>query len=122
MRCPNYVKNCINALNEAGYKAYAVGGAVRDSILGKEPFDWDVTTSALPEETLRTFANKRTIPTGLAHGTVTVLFEEDEKTHPIEITTFRVDGEYTDHRHPDEGIFVENVIDDLESPSDIGGI
>lgn len=113
MRCPNYVKNCINALNEAGYKAYAVGGAVRDSILGKEPFDWDVTTSAMPEETLRTFANKRTIPTGLAHGTVTVLFEEDEKTHPVEITTFRVDGEYLDSRHPESVSFSRELTDDL---------
>ena len=113
MNCPQYVKNCINALISAGYTAHAVGGAVRDSILGKEPFDWDVTTSALPAQTLEVFKNHRTIPTGIKHGTVTVLFEENEKTYPVEITTYRIDGEYLDSRHPESVKFSTLLADDL---------
>ena len=67
MKYPTYVKNCINALESAGFSAYAVGGAVRDSLLGAEPADWDVTTSATPDEILSVFADHRTIPTGIKH-------------------------------------------------------
>jgi tRNA nucleotidyltransferase (CCA-adding enzyme) len=100
-------------LEKSGYSAYAVGGAVRDSLLDKEPSDWDVTTSALPEETQRVFADFRTIPTGIKHGTVTVLFDDNGTFKPIEITTFRVDGEYRDSRHPENVSFSRNLRDDL---------
>ena len=86
MKHPTYVKNCIEILTQSGYSAYAVGGAVRDSLLGKEPSDWDVTTSATPNEILSVFSNFRTIPTGIKHGTITVLLEDGGVRHPIEIT------------------------------------
>ena len=113
MNLPIYVKNCIELLESAGFSAYAVGGAVRDGLLGVEPSDWDVTTSALPEEILRVFENYRTIPTGIKHGTVTVLFESEGKNIPIEVTTFRIDGEYKDSRHPESVNFSKDVRDDL---------
>lgn len=116
MKYPEYVKNCIELLEKSGYSAYAVGGAVRDSLLGKEPSDWDVTTSARPEEILEVFKKFRTIPTGIKHGTVTVLFETADKNctkMPIEITTFRIDGEYRDSRHPETVEFSRDVRDDL---------
>ena len=113
MKCPTYVKNCIESLEKSGYSAYAVGGAVRDSLLGKRPADWDVTTSATPNEILSVFADFRTILTGIKHGTITVLFDEDETRYPIEITTYRVDGEYKDSRHPESVSFSKNLCDDL---------
>ncbi len=113
MKYPEYVKNCIDLLEASGYSAYAVGGAVRDGLLGKEPSDWDVTTSATPTEMLEVFKNFRTIPTGIKHGTITVLLSVDEKNIPIEITTFRVDGEYRDSRHPESVEFSKDVRDDL---------
>lgn len=113
MKYPDYVKNCIELLEASGYSAYAVGGAVRDGLLGKEPSDWDVTTSAKPEETLEVFKEFRTIPTGIKHGTITVLFSVGEKNLPIEITTFRVDGEYRDSRHPESVEFSNDVRNDL---------
>ena len=113
MKMPDYVKNCIEILEGSGFSAYAVGGAVRDSILGFEPSDWDVTTSATPEQILDVFADYRTIPTGIKHGTITVLFDENGKQVPIEITTFRIDGEYRDSRHPESVLFSSEVRDDL---------
>lgn len=114
MKLPIYVKNCIELLESAGYSAYAVGGAVRDGLLGIEPSDWDVTTSARPEEILSVFEGYRTIPTGIKHGTVTVLFDgEDGGHYPIEITAFRIDGEYRDSRHPESVSFSRDVSDDL---------
>lgn len=113
MNLPEYVKNCIDKLEYSGYSAYAVGGAVRDSLLGLEPSDWDVTTSARPEEILSVFKDYRTIPTGIQHGTVTVLFEQGQKNIPIEITTFRIDGEYRDSRHPESVEFSNRICDDL---------
>ena len=113
MNYPTYVKNCIRALESAGFSAYAVGGAVRDSLLGAEPADWDVTTSATPDEILSVFADHRTIPTGIKHGTVTVLFGDDARAIPVEITTFRIDGEYRDSRHPESVSFSRNLRDDL---------
>lgn len=113
MYCPDYVKNCIDLLEKARFSAYAVGGAVRDSLLGVAPADWDVTTSALPDDILNVFSDFRTIPTGIKHGTVTVLFEIDEGTAPIEITTYRIDGEYRDSRHPENVSFSSNLFDDL---------
>ena len=113
MKLPGYVKNCISLLENSGYSAYAVGGAVRDSLLGREPSDWDVTTSAKPEDILTVFSDYRTIPTGIKHGTVTVLFEDDGKHVPIEVTTYRIDGEYRDSRHPSDVEFSNSVFDDL---------
>ena len=106
---PRFVETAINRLNAAGYEAYIVGGCVRDTLLGRMPTDWDITTSALPEEIMRVFAEYRTIPTGLQHGTVTVLIGET----PLEITTYRIDGAYTDNRHPDSVQFTRNLRDDL---------
>ena len=99
----------LKCLHEAGYQAYVVGGCVRDKLLGREPKDWDVCTNALPEEMQRVFADCHVIETGLQHGTLTVMYDHE----PFEVTTFRVDGEYTDHRHPDEVIFVADVREDL---------
>lgn len=99
----------INRLNENGFQAYAVGGCVRDSLLGVEPKDWDICTSALPEEMQRVFADQHVVETGLKHGTLTVVINHV----PYEVTTFRVDGEYTDHRHPNQVRFVQDVREDL---------
>ena len=99
----------LKRLHEAGYQAYVVGGCVRDKLLGREPKDWDVCTNALPEEMQRAFADCHVIETGLQHGTLTVMYDHE----PFEVTTFRVDGEYTDHRHPDEVIFVADIREDL---------
>lgn len=109
MEYPIYVKNCIDRLAESGFSAYAVGGAVRDSLLGREPYDWDVATDALPEEVMNIFSDRRVIPTGIRHGTVTVLFDGGG----IEITTFRIDGEYADFRHPSGVSFSKSIGDDL---------
>ena len=114
MKLPEYVKRCIDRLNGAGYSAYAVGGAVRDSLLGVEPSDWDVTTSARPDEILQVFEGERTIPTGIKHGTVTVLACADNGLRfPVEITTYRIDGEYKDSRHPESVSFSNDILDDL---------
>lgn len=113
MKHPTHVKNCIELLERSGYSAYAVGGAVRDSLLSKTPSDWDVTTSATPNEILSVFSDFRTIPTGIKHGTITVLFDEDNIRYPVEITTFRVDGEYKDSRHPESVSFSKSIGDDL---------
>ena len=95
-----------------GYEAYAVGGCVRDTMLGRAPNDWDVTTSALPETTLSLFSGAdgfRAVPTGIAHGTVTVISGGE----PVEVTTFRVDGKYSDHRRPDSVGFTGRLEEDL---------
>lgn len=108
---PENVKKIAKILSNAGYSAYAVGGCVRDSVIGRTPGDWDMTTSARPNEMLDVFAaaNVRTIPTGLKHGTVSILL--DGVTY--ECTSFRIDGSYTDARHPDKVTFTTNVEDDL---------
>ncbi len=99
----------LHRLHDAGYQAYVVGGCVRDTLLGKAPKDWDICTNALPQQMQQVFADCHVIETGLQHGTLTVMYHHE----PFEVTTFRVDGEYTDHRHPDEVIFVADVRDDL---------
>ncbi|MBQ8202304.1 MAG: HD domain-containing protein [Clostridia bacterium] len=109
MKLPAGAAFVLNRLNQKGYQAYVVGGCVRDALLGRAPKDWDVCTSALPEEMQRIFADCHVIETGLKHGTLTVMYEHE----PYEATTFRVDGAYTDHRHPDEVIFVADVKEDL---------
>ena len=99
----------LHALHAAGYAAYAVGGCVRDSLLGLTPHDWDLCTSALPQQVMELFGAQRCIPTGLQHGTVTV----KQSGALYEITTFRTEGTYTDGRHPDEVHFVPDVRQDL---------
>lgn len=108
MNIPEPVKRILKALEEHGHEAHCVGGCVRDSLLGREPEDWDVATSALPEETMALFPG-RAAPTGLRHGTVTVR----EGTLPVEVTTFRTDGRYTDRRRPDSVAFTRSLRDDL---------
>lgn len=98
----------IDTLSAAGYEAYVVGGCVRDSILGREPQDWDITTSAKPGKVKELFP--RTIDTGLQHGTVTVMLDRDG----FEVTTYRVDGKYEDNRHPREVIFTPDLEEDLK--------
>ena len=105
---PAYVEKTLAALEAAGHQAYCVGGCVRDSLLGQEPGDWDVTTSALPEETKAVFGEKA-VPTGLKHGTVTVCWPEGK----VETTTFRRDGAYVDHRHPEQVTFTDSLTEDL---------
>ena len=109
MELPRTVSDLIARLEQAGYSAYAVGGCVRDSIMGREPHDWDLCTSALPAQMQEVFRGEHVIETGLKHGTLAVVIGHV----PYEITTFRVDGAYTDHRHPDSVSFVENVAGDL---------
>lgn len=105
---PQAVKWVLDELQEHGYEAYAVGGCVRDTILGRTPQDWDVTTSARPEQIKEIFA--RTVDTGIRHGTVTVLVDHVG----YEVTTYRIDGEYEDQRHPKEVIFTGSLIEDLK--------
>ena len=105
---PQKVEIIINTLEEAGFEAYAVGGCVRDALLGRTPNDWDITTSAKPEQVKVLF--HRTVDTGIAHGTVTVLLEKDG----FEVTTYRVDGEYEDGRHPKEVTFTASLEEDLK--------
>ncbi len=109
---PPFAAAVIGKLRAGGYEAYAVGGCVRDSMLGRTPNDWDVTTSALPETTLSLFSGAdgfKAVPTGIAHGTVTVISGGE----PVEVTTFRVDGNYSDHRRPDSVGFTGRLGDDL---------
>ncbi|APQ73210.1 HDIG domain-containing protein [Clostridium botulinum] len=106
------VEYIINTLQENGYEAYIVGGAVRDSLLERKVNDWDITTSANPQEVVNIFENLgyKIIPTGLKHGTVTILIN----SIGYEVTTFRVDGEYEDNRHPKEVKFTSNLREDLK--------
>lgn len=107
IQLPEKVNRIIQTLQAHGYEAYAVGGCVRDSVLGRIPDDWDITTSALPEETKELFS--RTFDTGIEHGTITVLLEKDA----FEVTTYRVDGKYEDSRHPSEVTFTRCLQEDL---------
>ena len=106
---PEYVKKITERFAAVGEQAFIVGGCLRDFLLGKEPGDYDMATSALPEKTMEIFSDERLITNGLKHGTVTVIMD----SHPVEITTFRVDGEYTDSRHPDAVRFTASIEDDL---------
>lgn len=106
---PCGVQTIISKLAQKGYNSYAVGGCIRDSIMNKTPSDWDICTSSMPEETLSALGKNNIIKNGLKHGTVTVRFDGIS----YEITTFRVDGEYTDNRHPNNVKFVRNLKDDL---------
>ena len=109
IQMPTQVQRAIDRLEAAGFEAYAVGGCVRDTILGRTPNDWDITTSALPNETASVFRDCRIIETGIQHGTLTVILDGMS----LEITTFRSDGEYLDNRHPASVTFAKRVEDDL---------
>ncbi len=109
LEMPPEVASALRRLRQAGFEAYAVGGCVRDALLGLPPHDWDIAASAPPAETARLFAEFRQVHAGLAHGTVTVLFGET----PVEITTFRVDGAYSDGRRPDRVSFTPSIREDL---------
>lgn len=108
IQLPDKVHKIIDTLETAGYEAYAVGGCVRDSVLGRKPDDWDITTSAKPEETKQLFP--RTIDTGIRHGTVTVMLDKEG----FEVTTYRIDGDYEDGRHPKEVTFTASLEEDLK--------
>ena len=109
MELPFQVSEILERIENAGFDAFVVGGCVRDHLMGMTPHDFDITTSATPKETENIFADCRVIETGIKHGTVTVLY----KGISTEITTFRVDGDYTDGRHPDSVSFSRNIEDDL---------
>ena len=108
---PQYCRTALALLNDAGFESYIVGGAVRDLVMGKIPHDYDVTTSAMPEETVGIMeANGiNVIPTGIKHGTVTAVIEDK----PVEITTFRIDGDYRDSRHPENVTFTRDIGGDV---------
>lgn len=105
---PHNVDYIINELMNNGYEAYAVGGCIRDSILGREPKDWDITTSARPIEVKKLF--RRTVDTGIQHGTVTVMLDREG----YEVTTYRIDGEYEDNRRPKSVEFTVELVEDLK--------
>lgn len=106
---PTPVLNILEKLHKCGYEAETVGGCVRDSLLGKNVHDWDICTSALPNEVEKALQGQKIIPTGLQHGTITVLSDEC----PVEVTTFRTDGTYSDARHPDHVRFVRSLQEDI---------
>ena len=111
IKYPDFVGDVLSVLEENGHEGYIVGGSLRDMILGREPNDFDVTTSALPEKVCEMFraAGCAVIETGIKHGTVTVMCGKE----PVEVTTFRFDGEYKDSRHPEKVTFTRNIADDL---------
>ena len=114
IKMPKGAEFIIQSLEKSGFEAYIVGGCVRDAVLGREPEDWDITTSARPEEVKSIF--RTTVDTGIEHGTVTVLLPKDEtgeEVRSFELTTFRIDGEYEDSRHPKRVSFTSSLTEDL---------
>lgn len=109
MKLPENVEYILEKLEKNGYRADIVGGPVRDFLLGKTPGDYDITTSASPEETKRIFTDTRTVDTGIKHGTVSIILDGEQ----YEVTTYRIDGEYKDSRHPESVTFTENIEEDL---------
>ncbi len=109
MQYPEYVSVLIERLEGCGFESYIVGGSVRDMLIGNKPHDFDITTAAHPENVIEIFSDMRTIPTGLRHGTISVISDGE----CVEITTFRIDGEYTDSRRPKSVDFTPNIEEDL---------
>ena len=107
---PDYCRRIMAVLNKNGFEAFLVGGCVRDNLMGIIPHDYDITTNATPDEMLKIFGDFKVIETGLKHGTITVVIDENN----VEITTYRIDGEYDDNRHPKEVSFTRNLKDDLK--------
>ncbi len=110
MELPSYILRIIERLNSSGFEAYAVGGCVRDFLLGKNPQDYDITTNAKPEETKACLSDLKVIETGIKFGTVTVISDGE----PVEVTTYRIDGEYNDNRRPDDVKFTTSLAEDLK--------
>ena len=108
IRLPQNAKKILDTMHEAGFEAYVVGGCVRDALLSREPGDWDITTNALPADIKKLF--RRTIDTGIEHGTVTVLMDKEG----YEVTTYRIDGKYEDGRHPSEVTFTKSLTEDMK--------
>lgn len=113
IKLPISVQYILDRLQSAGFEGYVVGGCVRDSLMNKIPHDWDICTNALPEQVTEIFKDKKVIPTGIKHGTVTVLLENYGISYLYEITTYRKDGKYSDGRHPDNVEFVPDLKEDL---------
>jgi len=109
IKIPDEVQYIIDTLDANGYEAYLVGGCVRDAVLGEEPKDWDICTPALPEQTIKCFEGQHIIETGLKHGTVTIMINRK----PFEITTYRIDGIYSNNRHLDSVEFINDLKEDL---------
>ena len=109
IKIPGNAKRILQRLEEAGFEAYIVGGCVRDALLGREPDDWDITTSARPDEMMQALSGMHIVPTGLKHGTITVVADGEN----FEVTTYRVDGEYLDARRPESVVFVRDLKEDL---------
>ena len=107
IKIPGKIEYVLDTLTAAGFEAYVVGGCVRDSMLGKEPHDWDITTSARPAQVKSLF--RRTVDTGIEHGTVTVMIGKEV----VEVTTYRIDGSYDDCRHPKDVSFTSDLNEDL---------
>ena len=109
MQIKEYAIKALNTLRDSGFEAYAVGGCVRNALLGIDVSDYDICTNALPEQTASVFGEYKVIKTGIAHGTVTVIIDG----FPIEITTYRSEGRYTDHRRPESVHYVSQLSEDL---------
>lgn len=107
---PKDANHIIHTLQNNGHSAYVVGGCVRDSILGRNPHDWDICTSATPDEILSIFKDNKIVETGLKHGTVTIIINGE----PYEVTTYRIDGKYSDNRRPDTVTYTDNLVEDLK--------
>ena len=110
IKIPDNANTIINTLQNNGHSAYVVGGCVRDSLMGRIPHDWDICTSATPEQMLEIFKDFRVIETGLKHGTVTIVIDGEQ----YECTTYRIDGKYSDNRRPDNVTFTNNLVEDLK--------
>ena len=110
IKIPSKINYILETFWQNGFEAYCVGGSIRDSVMGITTGDWDITTSALPEETKKLFKTEKIIDTGIKHGTVSIIKDHEA----IEITTFRIDGEYSDNRHPEEVSFTRNLNEDLK--------
>ncbi len=110
LQIPSSVRSCMEVLESSGFEAFLVGGAVRDLILGMTPYDFDIATNAVPSQVQDIFGRSYIIPTGIKHGTVTVLFQDKS----IEVTTYRVEGKYTDSRRPDQVHFSQSLAEDVK--------
>ena len=110
IKLPEYILTCLKQLNSNGYECYVVGGAIRDSLLGRHISDYDLATNATPLDIKNVFTKEAIYDNGIKHGTITVII----KSHPIEITTYRIDGEYFDGRHPKSVYYTQSIYEDCK--------